>query len=384
MSTIKASNIQNGSSASVNIALNTDGSATFAQMPVPPSPYAMRNKIINGAMEIDQRNAGASVTVNNTVGGYGLDRWYYENNSGAGVFTLQQVSDAPSGFVNSLKITTTTADATLNATDRALIAQKIEGYNIIDFAFGTSSAKSITLSFWCKCSLTGTFGGVITNNAGNRSYPFTYTINVASTWEYKTVTISGDITGTWLTNNSAGAILIWGLGVGSTYSGTAGAWAAAQYLSATGGVNVIGTNSATWQITGVQLEVGSTATPFERRLINQEFAMCQRYYEIVDARWCNGVTFTANGDTRNNIPYAVTKRSTPTVSATGSAEVIAFGSAGDATNVNLGTITVRSIGTFGAGISGISNFGAFSGCGGTMAWGDNSNGNLKILANAEI
>jgi hypothetical protein len=309
MSTIKASNIQNGSSASVNIALNTDGSATFAQMPVPPSAYAMRNKIINGAMEIDQRNNGASVTVNNAVGGYGLDRWYYENNSGAGVFTLQQVSDAPSGFVNSLKITTTTADATLNATDRALIAQKIEGYNIIDFAFGTSSAKSITLSFWCKCSLTGTFGGVITNNAGNRSYPFTYTINVASTWEYKTVTISGDITGTWLTNNSAGAILIWGLGVGSTYSGTAGAWAAAQYLSATGGVNVIGTNSATWQITGVQLEVGSVATPFERRLINQELAMCQRYYyeQNIDIQTPAAASLLQ----RYNFP--VTMRTSPTI-----------------------------------------------------------------------
>jgi len=238
----------------------------------------VRNKIINGAMEIDQRNAGASVTVNNTVGGYGLDRWYYENNSGSGVFTVQRVADAPSGFLNSLKITTTTADATLNATDRALIAQKIEGYNTIDLAFGSASAKTITISFWCKSSLTGTFGGVVCNNAGNRSYPFTYSVSSASTWEYKTITVTGDTTGTWLTDNSAGVIVIWGLGVGSTYSGTAGSWAASQYLSATGGVNVIGTNSATWQITGVQLEVGSVATPFERRLYPQELAMCQRYY----------------------------------------------------------------------------------------------------------
>jgi hypothetical protein len=280
----------------------------------------VRNKIINGAMEIDQRNAGASVTVNNTVGGYGLDRWYYENNSGSGVFTVQRVADAPSGFLNSLKITTTTADATLNATDRALIAQKIEGYNTIDLAFGSASAKTITISFWCKSSLTGTFGGVVCNNAGNRSYPFTYSVSSASTWEYKTITVTGDTTGTWLTDNSAGVIVIWGLGVGSTYSGTAGSWAASQYLSATGGVNVIGTNSATWQITGVQLEVGSVATPFERRLYNQELAMCQRYYYkyTVSGNRFGYPINTVDSYRRIVVFYKTSMRGTPTCTVTAS------------------------------------------------------------------
>jgi hypothetical protein len=307
MSTIKASNIQNGSSSSVNIALNTDGSATFAQMPVPTSSF-LRNKLINGAMEIDQRNGGASSTVNNTVGGYYLDRWYAENNSGSGVFTIQQVSDAPASFVNSLKITTTTADATLNATDRALVAQKIEGFNVIDLAFGSASARTVTLSFWCKSSIIGTFGGILGNNAATRSYPFTYTISSANVWEYKTIVVLGETTGAWLTNNGTGLIIIWGLGVGSTYSAAAGSWAAGQYLSANGSINVLGTLSATWQITGVQLEIGSVATPFERRLYPQELAMCQRYFEA---------SYVYIGNAAYPFYYKVSKRTAPTVAGGG-------------------------------------------------------------------
>jgi len=222
--------------------------------------YGFKNRLINSAMVIDQRNAGAAVTTST----YCPDRWRVENSSDA-AFSAQQVSDAPTGFVNSLKWTTTTADASLAATQYALVRQGIEGYNIADLMWGTASAATITISFWVKSTLTGTFGGVAGNGAFDRSYPFTYTISSANTWEYKTITIAGDTTGTWATTNAAGMQLYFGLGTGTTYSGTAGAWTGSGLISATGAVSVIGTLNATWQITGVQLEKGSTATSFDCR-----------------------------------------------------------------------------------------------------------------------
>ena len=241
------------------------------------SNMAGRNKIINGSMVLDQRNAGASVAATSSAP-YTVDRWRaFQSTDGAA--TAQQVSDAPAGFSNSLKWTTTTADASLAAGQYAGVDQKIEGFNTYDFMFGTSNAATITFSFWVKSSLTGNFGGALANSAYNRSYPFTYAINVANTWEQKTVTVVGDQTGTWIgATNGVGLWVQFGLGVGSTYSGTAGSWQNAGGMSATGAVSVIGTLNATWQITGVQLEVGSVATPFEHRQYGQELALCQRYY----------------------------------------------------------------------------------------------------------
>jgi hypothetical protein len=233
-----------------------------------------KNRIINGAMVIDQRNAGASVAPTDA---YTLDRWELREDTD-GAITCQQVADAPIGFVNSSKITTTTADASLSGTQRLFFRQPIEGYNIADLAWGTASASPVTLSFWVKSSLTGTFGGSLANSGTVRSYPFTYTINASNTWEYKTLTIAGDTTGTWLTTNGAGINLFFGLGVGSDYSGTAGAWTTAARFSATGTTSVIGTLGATWQVTGVQLEKGSTASSFEYRPYGTELALCQRYY----------------------------------------------------------------------------------------------------------
>lgn len=230
-----------------------------------------RNRIINGGMVIDQRNAGASVTVDSATL-YTLDRWNCTE-IGNGVFTTQQVTDAPSGFTKSLKITTTTAQTgTLNASAR----QSVEGYNIADLGWGAVGASTVTLSFWVKSSLTGTFGGALRNSASDRSYVFSYTIAAANTWEQKTVTITGDTTGTWLTDNSTGVIVWFSLGTGAT--NTAGAWYAGDYRGATGQVNVVANLSATWQITGVQLEKGSTATPFEFRPYGTELQLCQRYF----------------------------------------------------------------------------------------------------------
>ena len=235
-----------------------------------------RNRIINGAMEIDQRNAGSANTPSNT--NYTLDRWQCFL-SGGGAYTVLQSNTAPTGFVNSLLVTTATADSSIAAGDYYIITHKIEGTNISDLAWGSASAKTVTLSFWVRSSLTGTFSGALNNSDGNRSYPFSYTISSGNTWEYKTITIAGDTTGTWLTTTGRGITLRLSLGMGSTYSGTANAWAASDlYASSSETAKVIGTLNATWQITGVQLEVGSYATTFERRPYGIELALCQRYY----------------------------------------------------------------------------------------------------------
>ena len=240
------------------------------------SDVHFRNRIINGDMRIDQRNAGASITLDGS-GVYPVDRWRCDEASD-GAATGEQVQDAPAGFVDSLKITTTTADATLTSNQYLGINQFIEGFYFADLGYGTASAKTFTLSFWVKSSLTGTFAGGIDNNAGDRTYVFNYTISVANTWEYKTITIAGDTSGTWATGNTRGLGLRFGLGAGTGLEGTVGTWQTGSKLSSSGAVSIIGTLNATWQITGVQLEVGSVATPFERRPYGMELALCQRYY----------------------------------------------------------------------------------------------------------
>ena len=237
---------------------------------------AMRNRIINGAMVIDQRNAGASVTYSNS-GGYTLDRWLFDNTTD-GTVTVQQSSTAPVGFSNSCLVTVTAADVSLAATQRCRIRQAVEGFNVADLGFGSASASTVTLSFWVRSSLTGTFGGALNNGAADRSYPFSYTISAANTWEQKTVTVAGDTSGTWLTTTGIGLTAQFGLGIGSTFSGTAGAWVGSQIMSTTGATSLIGTNGATFYITGVQLEKGSTATSFDYRPYGTELALCQRYY----------------------------------------------------------------------------------------------------------
>ena len=239
--------------------------------------YSFKNRIINGDMRIDQRNAGAAVTVNSTTATYTVDRFIGRGESADGVFTVDQVTDAPACFTNSAKITVTTADASVGASQLYIFGQVLEGFNVADLGFGTANAKTVTLSFWVRSSLTGTFGGSLKNDS-TYSYPFTYTISAADTWEYKTVTITGQTAGTWSTDNSAGMRLFWSLGAGSTFTTTANAWAAGNYFKPTGATDVIGTSGATFYITGVQLEKGSTATSFDYRPYGTELALCQRYY----------------------------------------------------------------------------------------------------------
>ena len=238
----------------------------------------LRNRIINGDMRIDQRNGGTSLTPVN--GQYSIDRWF-GNLTAASKFSIQQNAGSvtpPAGFSNYLGVTSLSAYSVLTG-DIFGITQIIEGVNTSDLAWGSANAQSVTISFLVRSSLTGTFGGALRNNDNSRSYPFTYTISSANTWEIKTVTVTGDTSGTWLTTSSGGIKLTFGLGAGATFGGTAGTWASANYLSATGATSVVGTNGATFYITGVQLEAGTVATPFERRLYGQELALCQRYYQ---------------------------------------------------------------------------------------------------------
>ena len=284
----------------------------------------VRNRIINGDMKIDQRNAGASVTPAN--GAYLLDR-YQVIRTQASKFSAQQVTDAPVGFTNSMRITSLSAYSVV-ASDIFHVMQKIEGFNVSDLAWGTANAQSVTVSFWAKSSLTGTFGGSLVNSAEDRSYPFTYTISSANTWEYKTVTVAGDTTGTWLTNNGIGIRCHFTIGVGSNYTATAGAWTAGAKFAPTGATSVVGTSGATLNITGVQLEAGTTATPFEHRMYSQELAMCQRYYEkswnqsvsvpstdtggaVAMVCMANSSTTLQNNGVRHNFQYR--KRTAPTV-----------------------------------------------------------------------
>jgi len=321
------------------LAIDAKGRVTTASTSAITSNTGFRNRIINGDMRIDQRNAGASVTLDGS-GVYPIDRFRCDEDTD-GTATGQRVTDAPSGFINSLKITTTSSDASLTASQYVAINHFIEGFNTSDLAFGTASAKTITISFWVKSSLTGTFAGGIDNNAGNRSYVFNYTISSADTWENKTITIPGDTSGTWLTDNSRGIGLRFALGTGSNFEGTVNSWQSGSKFSSSGAVSVIGTLNATFYITGVQLELGSTATDFERRPYGTELAMCQRYF----IRYTNRAMGTMNGASHlynGSIAFPVTMRSAPTL-VSGASFAVNTGSAGtpalDPTSTNNSAIT---------------------------------------------
>ena len=241
------------------------------------SSMGFKNRIINGAMVIDQRNAGASVSLSS--GNYPVDRTLGQIAQGSG-HTAQRSTSAPAGFINSLLVTIGTG-ASPSAGSVSRIYQSIEGLNISDLDWGLATASTITLSFWVKSSLTGTFAGGIYNSAANRTYVFTYTISAANTWEQKSVTIAGDTSGTWLTTSGIGMTVNWDLGTGSTYQGTAGVWAAGAAWATSGSVKLAATSGATWSVTGVQLEKGSTATSFDYRPYTTELQLCQRYLPYI-------------------------------------------------------------------------------------------------------
>lgn len=281
-----------------------------------------KNRIINGAMTISQRNGTSAVTIDGAFT-YTLDRYACQDNTD-GAYTVAQSSVAPAGFTNSLLVTITGTDTSLTTTQFGRIVQRIEGFNTADLGWGTASASAVTLSFWVRSSVTGTFTGSLLNNDANRIYAFTYTINAANTWEYETITIAGDTTGTWATNNSTGVELNLSIGAGPDRSVAAGSWGTSLAYAATGQTNLFATSGATFYITGVQLEKGSNATSFEYRQYGQELALCQRYFEksystdVVPATNTFAGAFTFGGSSEGNgnsivpISYSV-KRVAPTL-----------------------------------------------------------------------
>ena len=282
-----------------------------------PSSAVMRNRIINGAMVIDQRNAGASVTITNTGANTFMTDRFFVYGSQASKFSSQQNAGSvtpPVGFTNYLGCTSLSAYSITSA-DVFVLGQNIEGFNFSDLGWGTANAATVTLSFWVRSSLTGTFGGALRNNASNRSYPFNYTISAANTWEQKSITVAGDTTGTWVgATNGIGLRVHFGLGVGSTTSGTAGSWSANEFNSATGATSVVGTNGATFYITGVQLERGTQATSFEYRQYGTELALCERYYQTISeiAQFGTAANSTYYGSTI----FRTYPRTTPSVTFT--------------------------------------------------------------------
>jgi hypothetical protein len=294
---------------------------TFADGSTVASGWSgFKNRIINGAMMIDQRNAGTLVA--GTTGNiFAVDRFATGVfGSGTGRISAQQSSTVPTGadFTKSVVNTVTTADASPSALYGYCFQQKVEGYNVADLMWGTSNAQSVTLSFWVRSSLTGTYIVTFSNGDVNRTYSATYVINASNTWEQKTITVAGDTTGTWDSTNGNGIHLIWGLGGGSSRQApSVNAWNTGAgggvyaVTDASGCVDWIATNGATFYITGVQLEKGSTATSFDYRPYGTELALCQRYYGTTGLWYCWTAALPLP------VFYKVTMRTTPTIAGGG-------------------------------------------------------------------
>ena len=306
MSTVRSNTYQDASGGS---------NAVFSGVASPPNSMGFRNRLLNSDMRIDQRNAGAQISADNAT--FGVDRFQMLASVSSKLNVQQNAGSVtpPAGFSNYLGFTSTSAYS-VGASEIFAVNQKIEGFNTADLAWGTASAQSVTLSFWVRSSLTGTFSGALFNSAANRSYVYSYTISAANTWEYKTVTIAGDTTGTWLTNNGIGIRVFWTLAAGSSMTGSAGSWVGSDKYGVTGTTSVVGTNGATFYITGVQLEAGTVASPFERRDYGRELMMCQRYGLRVEQQQNTGAVCTSSTQTNTRFTFPVTMRATPTASLT--------------------------------------------------------------------
>ena len=371
MSTVRANAIldaSGGNTATIN-----------SMTPTADSLQGFRNRIINGDMRIDQRNAGAAVT---SSGSFPVDRWVFGATTSGAVSFQQSTSIVPTGFTHSVGVTITTADASIAASDLLDYRQWIEGFNVADLGFGTANAKTVTISFWVRGSVTGTYCVVLGNSSSsgtgtpNRSYVAQYTISSANTWEYKTITIAGDTSGTWMTNNTRGFIIRFGLTAGTDFQQAAGSWGTANAIGSSSQTQLLSTLNATWYITGVQLEVGSVATPFERRPYGTELALCQRYFEksYIQTDAVGAVDkagYAASPVGSNTVPiqqlysqicFAVVKRADPTMAFYGFK-----GGSGKVSNANTGADLAAS--SCALNSSGTQGFNAYNGSGGTLTTG---------------
>jgi len=279
------------------------------------SALSNRNLIINGAMQVAQRGTSA-VTITSTGEYPNIDR-YSAGGNDSSLISVEQSTDAPSGFEYSLKVTSLAASTT-DAADFQFIGQRIEGYNTAQLDWGASGAKTVTASFYVKCSVTGNIPFVIVNSNDTRVYAANCTVSSANTWEYKTITIDGDTSGTWLKTNGIGLKMQWYMALGSNFQGTLDQWG--TDYGASGQINVCNTNGATFQVTGVQLEVGEQATPFEHRSFGDELARCQRYFELIGYALGRAVSTT---QAEVNSAFKVDKRAAPTITLKETSSAIA-------------------------------------------------------------
>ena len=321
----------------------------------------MKSRIINGAMVIDQRNAGASVSVT-TSNIFGVDRWKFDDISPS-TYTVQRSSVAPAGFSFSSLITVGTGAAS-TADSYVRIIQNIEGFNTADLGWGTANAQTVTVSFWVRSSIAGTYCFGLQNATTNYSYPVNYTINSANTWEYKTITVIGPTAGTWIgATNGIGILCTWDLGSGSNWNGTNAIWQNGNTWKTSSQTAFTATSGATFYITGVQLEVGSTATSFDYRPYGTELQLCQRYYQQINGNASvgtaaygmmgSGIVFNSTS-ADISIPLKVSMRTTPTLTQSATTIQVggtlyattSIGDAGSTPNVlfvrvgNAGTMTV--------------------------------------------
>jgi len=268
------------------------------------------NRIINGAMTIDQRNAGAALTLTNATK-FPVDRFGLVRDTGAATCTGQQSSTVPNGEFTKSLLWTTTTGATAGVDDDCIIRQYVEGFNFANLGFGTATAQNFTLSFWVRSSVTGTYGVSFANSAADRCYMATYSITVANTWEFKTITVVGDTTGTWVPDAGLGLRIFWDMGSGTSRSiAASSAWGSSYGTGLTGGVKIAANTGATFYITGVQLEAGSTASPFAHENYSDTLQKCQRYYTVGGQKDSSGSGATTSSTTR----YGVTMRAAPALS----------------------------------------------------------------------
>lgn len=293
-----------------------------------------RNRIINPLMQIDQRNYGAAVT-----SGYPVDRWSWDY-AGAGTVSMQQNigTAGPAGEPNHyyMRVTVTGVDSSLAAGDVYIISQRVESCHWRDMMWDSAGALPVTLSFYVRSSLTGTFGGALCDDAGTRAYGFSYVINAANTWEKKVITVPGDTGGVWDTHafTAVSLRLRFSMGSGTDFHCTAGTWAAAtNACSPSGCVNLMATNGATWDLTQVQLEKGSKATPFERRPFDTELRLCRRYFARYDNPMMRGVCTSGTQFARMGMTLPVQMRGNPTPSIAGTLYVFDATSAVPVTGV---------------------------------------------------
>ena len=319
MSTIKVNSIKNTSTDDGGIAIDNSGHVQIDGQQLPTTgALSNRNLVINGAMQVAQR--GTSTTGVGTAVAYNtVDRWRFADAQNPPArYTETQSTDAPDGFGYSRKFEVTTADSSVDADETQYTDQFIEAQNLQHLAYGTSAAKKITLSFYVKSSVAQTFGVGLTHEDGGGNYGVSYTVNSANTWEHKTLTFNGNTSTAINNDNGKGIRVRFGLAAGSNYAdgSDATAWEASGTVFGQHSNTWVGTVGNTWQITGVQLEVGEKATPFEHRSYGDELARCQRYYYAhVDGtaiNYATGIYYSATLIAAH-IHFPVTMRAAPSL-----------------------------------------------------------------------